>query len=412
MEVFNFLLYFILTYYIWKKHRGAHVALLISSMWAFSSLCGIYYNGSEVFRDGVNTVSFMPFLYLFLCLFIFITPLIKIEANEYKIISGNADFVNVVNLGICMIGILPFLEIIIQMVQMIIDGRIFLIGAMYDDIATGYDESFLKLSKLSYLFISVLKGTKIISLLLFFYYLQQENKKIYILIGLFTAAITPALFNICYGNRTEMIWFVLYFIALYLLFRNSYENKTKRILNSVTLFTLGFILVAFAILSFSRFTSGDKYGEFMVEDYLMQYTAESMYNFNQNVFHEGASTEGMMTVYPILYSFGFIHVERDMWGIVVSSLMKGKANVFYTLFGDFVADYGLLATLLIVIIICYLIKKIKFSEVIELENLLLFAIYLYIALAALFYFCFKMTYAPLYYTLGFYVLLKINKLKK
>ena len=83
MEWFNAILYISLLVWLHKHNKGKF-PLFITAIWTLSSVLGIFYIKSDVYRDGVYEPSIIPFLYLFLMFVITLMPFIK---EKYSITS-------------------------------------------------------------------------------------------------------------------------------------------------------------------------------------------------------------------------------------------------------------------------------------------------------------------------------------
>ena len=96
----------------------------------------------------------------------------------------------------------------------------------------------------------------------------------YLKIGLFIASITPAVYNMCNGGRVQTVFITLYYIALYLLFKEALNESARKLLKKISLYIFVVIGTAFIAMTVGRFVLGDKFGGGSALDFIFQYTSE------------------------------------------------------------------------------------------------------------------------------------------
>ena len=408
MELFNFSLYALLLIYLWKKKKS-WICIVIVGMWAFSAFCGIFYTSSTVYRNGRYETSIEPFIYLFCALCVSLMPFMRQTVVDIQRIQyNNRRWLDLFCIGVGILAIEPFVEAIYHLIDFIITGRFLLLGANYDDVATGQMDALIQRSSIGAKLTTAMLMLKVVTPLLFFYYLQYKNRNRYILIGLFIAAIVPALANVSVGSKTEIIFFLTYMIGLYLMLGKTLETSARKLMRKLII-SAGCIVIAMVIgLSIGRYIiGGHGDGENSVGAYLFQYTAESMYNFNENAYHELRPLHGSMTCFPPMKALGLLSDQIDDRRDYNSMHMMGPAHLFYSYFGDFYLDFGFVGAFFIFIITSLLFSKIKIKQNMSLTSLSLFSLYLYAMMNSLFYFCFKANWMSIYGSLLFFIIAKI-----
>lgn len=392
----NFFLFFILGFFTRVKRPKATFAFFIIGIWTFSAFLGVFYHNSQMFRQGFFDVSFFPFFYLFICLAVALIPFLK-QTVYIEEVSSPVKLTKYLMIFLGVIAIPPFIEITSKLVEMAISGQFLLLGANYDEVARGNAESDLQISRISWILVTYLRHLKIASLVLFFFYLQQEKSNKFILLGLFIASIVPGLANVTVGNRTEIVWFVLFFLSLYVLLIHCFPQKTRKFLHRIMLAGGIILLAIFMALSIGRYTLGVHYeGSFGVFDYLYMYTSESMYNFNTLLFHENATTPGYNTLFPIQQSLGLTDVPLESRRHVVQQYQSSPAWLFYSFIGDFYSDFGFGGTFIVISLISIVFSFLKIKRIMRLSSFILLSTCIYMVVNGLFYFCYKISYGPIY----------------
>lgn len=209
-----------------------------------------------------------------------------------------------------------------------------------------------------YLF-SIVDYFKFVSPVLFFLYIshrpQLNNWRFY---GLFLAVILPMLNNIANGQRYYVVMLVYILFFCYLYFREKISWLVKKQLFRFGLVSGFFILFLFIAISISRFGRASNYDEKYGTDYqFIRYLGESMIVFNTETFHISHFLNGRNS-FVGFYSYFFhevrdIQEQNDITGVIT--------NVFSTFIGNFVMDYGLITTSLLIfltsLMMYYYIKK-------------------------------------------------------
>lgn len=405
MPTINFLLYAFLSCFLWRTR--CKVVLFISLLWSFSALIGIYYYNSNFYRGGLYDISLEPFIFLFVGFVILLIPLIRQKKEINSVIYNKRAYIDIISWIIVLICIEPFFELLYLFYDLITSGRIMLLGASYDEVSNDEAEALVQLSQLGKSLSVYFRNFKIITPILFFYYLQQEKSNLFLLIGLLCVSISPSLNNLTIGNRTELIWFLLYFFTLYLLLRNTIHPSKTKYFKIVLIVIISVFLIFFIAITLGRYLIG--YGEDSVSSFLIQYTAESMYNFNAYAFHEPTPMYGHQAFNFFLDKANGTASTLGDFRNYLDIYMRSPSWIFYSLIGDFYIDFGLIGSILFLGVVSFIYINTLSGTSINLEVLILFSIYLYAVSNGLFYCCYMMSWTPAIYCIAFYLLLKILK---
>ena len=172
-----------------------------------------------------------------------------------------------------------------------------------------------------------------------------------------------------------------------------------------------FFLLIISALSIGRYIIGYGAKSSDVGGFLYQYTCESMYNFNDNLYHENGRLNGFWTFYPIQQTLGLTDVKDDITSkrVYISKFLSSPNYIFYTYIGEFWGDFGALGAFLIVVLLSCFYCRYRPKETMYLENIVLLSIYMYMLGNGLFYYCYKISYAPVFVAIIFYITAKLSR---
>lgn len=383
------------------------IASFISSIWAISAVLGLFYKDTELYRGGLYPITFTPFLYMFICFLISLLPII-VKSNQITSIKlKDYQWIKPISYIISILSIVPAIELTSQFFELIVTGQFLLLGENYEDVANGEEEALINVSSYSRFIIKILISLKVLIPILFYLYLNKAKYNKKVLIGLFFASIIPALNSMAMGGKTELVYFILYFSCLYLIFKKSLKGNTvKSIKKIIRVISISGVILILG-LSIGRYGAGShntsNSGPF---DFLMQYSSETMYNFNQNAYHEKKGLDGYITMLPVLYKLKLTKVKPEDRREYMSERLNCPTHIFYSTFGDLYLDFGFTKTLAILILLSFAILAIIKKEN-YIEDIALIATYVYILSTSLFYFCFKGNWNPIFINIIIYIVAKI-----
>lgn len=406
MIYLNFALYGGLLLVLIKRANKINLSILIVSIWALSAFFGIFYIKSSLYREGRFPITMEPFIYLFICLIIAMIPFFRQRTGINKIICNNKFLINI-SYGFAILSIMPLIESFFQFGRLIINGQFYMLGANYADVALGNTTSLIKYSWFSERCMIVLNYFKLVTPILFYYFVQNKSKNKTILTGLFSASFVPVLPSLAIGGKTQLTFFSLYFLGLFLFLQASLSYSSRKFIKKI-LIILGSIVASLIIaLSIGRYIIGSEGSGSGPQEHLFQYFSESMLNFNQNAFHETQKLDGIQSAQPLLLTLGLTNIPLEERREFVSHKIYSPAHIFYSLFGDLYLDYGSSTTIIILIILAITFCQIKTEGNIMLYHLVLMGIYIFVMVNSLFYFSFKVSYDPIYGSILFAIFLKL-----
>lgn len=409
MENINVLLYLLLFIILYRR-KCNKVAILATGIWLLSAVIGLLYVQMPVpiYKNALgHDLTFAPFLYLFVCFFITLLPLLSSREDVCVIYTTKKHLLYPFLWILAVCALFPFLESLFYLIKMVITGQFMTMAANYDDISAGNIQAF-QVSSISNRILVLLICMKLITPILFFYVYQNVRASKYLKIGLFIASITPAVNNMCNGGRVQTVFITLYYIALYLLFKKALNESARKLLKKISLYIFVFIGTTFIAMTVGRFVLGDKFGGGSALDFIFQYTSEGMFNFDNSMYYVNKTTDGLATSWTIMKHLGL----TDSLPVNYVEFMTGRLGIpgwwFYTYIGDLYSDFGFIGTLLWIFIFAFVFSLIRLQKKMNIADLFLYSIYLHIVVNGLFYYPHKMSFEPIYAGIIFFLLFKIN----
>lgn len=409
MEYINVLLYLLLFIILYRK-KCNKVAILATGIWLLSAVIGLLYVQMPVpiYKNALgHDLTFAPFLYLFVCFFITLLPLLSSREDVCVIYTTKKHLLYPFLWILAVCALFPFLESLFYLIKMVITGQFMTMAANYDDISAGNIQAF-QVSYISNRILVLLICMKLITPILFFYVYQNVKASKYLKIGLFIASITPAVFNLCNGGRVQMVFITLYYVALYLLFDKTFNEKSRHLLKKTAVYLFVVIGVVFISMTIGRFVLGNKFGGGSAMDFIFQYTSEGMFNFDNSMYYVKKSSGGLATSWTIMNHLGL----TDNLPVNYVEFMTGKLGIpgwwFYTYIGDLYSDFGFTGTLFWISIFAIFFSLIRMRKQTNIADLFLYSIYLHIVVNGLFYYPHKVSFEPIYAGIIFFFLFKIK----
>lgn len=415
MEYVNLSLYIgLLLYSIKKKWNKSSVFIIF--LWLVSAFIGIFYCKMPIplYKTGGFEIELLPFLYLFVCLIIGLLPIKNIQPQKFVIANTNNEFIATLIKILAITSITPFIEVIIHLGITIANGQFFVMAEKYDDIALG-DVEILHLTWMNERLLHLQMLFRYISPVLFFYSLvhSKQFKKVYI-IGIFLSSILSPVYSISSGARTGLIFISTYLISLYFIIEANLNGDIKVRLKHYAIVAGSILGVLIMALTVGRFVLGDKFAgqDGTALEFIAQYTAEPMYNFNNSMWHEPYKTDGYYTFPQLFSDLGIDDNALEVSKGLYTHTKYTKTWYFFTYIGNFFMDYGALMTIFILGFLSLYFCIMMRNRNISFSTFLLFSTYLYMIVNGLFYFPYMAGMDGLYVTIGLALLLKIISKKK
>lgn len=409
MEYINVLLYLLLFIILYRR-KCNKVAILATGIWLLSAVIGLLYvqMPAPIYKNALgNNLTFIPFLYLFVCFFITLVPLLSNKESICVIYTTKKHLLYPFLWILAICSLLPFLESLFYLIGLVSTGKFMAMAANYDDISAGNIQGF-QVSYISNRILVLLICMKLITPILFFYTYQNIKTSKYLKIGLFIASITPAVNNLCNGGRVQMVFITLYYIALYLLFKGTLNEKSRKILKKKSLYLFAVIGTVFIAMTIGRFVLGDKFGGGSALDFIFQYTSEGMFNFDNSMYYVKRSTDGLATSWRIMYNFGLTDILPKDYVDYVTGRLGIPGWWFYTYIGDLYSDFGFTGTLMWISSFAFIFSLIRMRKNMNIADLFLYSIYLHVVVNGLFYYPHKIAFESIYAGITFFLLFKLN----
>lgn len=407
MEYINVLLYLLLFIILYRR-KCNKVAILATGIWLLSAVIGLLYVQMPVpiYKNALgHELTFAPFLYLFVCFFITLLPLLSSREDVRVIYTTKKHLLYPFLWVLAVCALFPFLESLFYLIKLVITGQFMTMAANYDDISAGNIQAF-QVSYISNRILVLLTCMKLITPILFFYVYQNVKVSKYLKIGLFIASITPAVNNMCNGGRVQTVFITLYYIALYLLFKKALNESARKLLKKISLYIFVVIGTAFIAMTVGRFVLGGKFAGGSALDFIFQYTSEGMFNFDNSLYYVKTNTDGLATSWRIMYNLGLTDILPKNYVDYVTGRLGIPGWWFYTYIGDLFADFGFIGTLLWISLFAFIFSLIRMHKQTNIADLFLYSIYLHIVVNGLFYYPHKISFEPIYAGIIFFLLFK------
>lgn len=345
---FNFCLYLIILLYFYKRKysTGKFISLEIIAIFSVSAFCSIYYYDSNLYslisEKKSSDLSLFSLLYLFISFIIYLFPISKYNLNSTIHFPkfGNKDLFSNLFVFLGVLSILPVMENMLSLSSM--DASDYA-DAYYSKGEEDFDsrKQFSFLGRICNGVISWFQYITPIG----FYFMIIKRKKWYWIILSFLAMINPVLSSMHQGSRGPLFQLVCILVLNYIIFKNYFSktlNKKILLFAVVTLFVIIGILVIFTIAR----ADGDN--NFALEQ-IYRYLGEGFVNFSETGWFATLHTDGHSifngTGHTFMKDLTEYFDSRDYTGM--STFMKIRMYVYYTVFGDYYLDFGVIGGLFI-----------------------------------------------------------------
>ena len=415
MEYVNLILYIGLLLFSFRK-KWNKLAVFIVFIWLISAFVGIFYCKMPVplYKTGGFDIELFPFIYLFVCLIIGLLPIVYVKPEKLEITNNNEKFIALLIKILALTSITPFIEVLVHLGVTIANGQFFAMAANYDDIALG-DVEILHLTWMNERFLHLQMWFRYVTPVFFFYTLiyKKQFSKFYV-VGIFLSAILSPVYSVTSGARTGLIFISAYLIALYFIVEKKLHEDIKAKLKHYALIGGSILGVLIVALTVGRFVLGDKFAgqDGTALEFIAQYTAEPMYNFNNSMWHEPYKTDGYYTFSQFFSDIGIDNNALKISQDLSTHTKYTRTWFFFTYIGNFFLDYGAIITFFILCILslffCNMIRK----RVLSFSAFLILSAYIYMIVNGLFYFPYVAGMNGLYVCIGLALLLKFIPKKR
>lgn len=347
-------------FYQKKKQRfdAGSVILFSYLLYAITSL--ILYN-TPYFTPTFNSIEFFPFVYLYLMILLFVSPVLSYDQNKiHEVQKPSSIFLNTVCIIFIVASLIQIPSIIADFQHSIIKlmtessgGQDLYTEAMDNSLSTG-DGSISNLAAI----ISNSFGN--FGVLLFFYYLTLESRNKFIVIGLSFSIIIGLFTNISLGQRGPVVEILFSMIITYYALNSFLEPKINKIIKRIGIFLLIASSVPLIALTNSRF--GENLRGSVLDGSLSSiyyYVGQENLYFNNYGLDNGGIRYGDR-VFPLFKSMlGYENIPNNFWERreKYPDLMIND-EVFIGFVGDFTLDFGpIIAPIIFIIFILFVFAK-------------------------------------------------------
>lgn len=384
MAVFLYVIFLGFWVFINFVKRGINAASFLLSIYFLSALvaCFLLYNYDTY---DPTEITIWAVTYHSVCLYLFLSPIIYFINTKpiARFKAPSLTGLNIIAMLIIVLSLLSLSNSIPKVISVFSFNDPLAVrvlqnqGLLHDDTPTGGVIGYLS---------AIGHHLSIYSLFLFFYYLTFHPKKKIFIAFLFISSFAIVSQNLSIMGRDGIVRWLFFFVFWFLFFKPHLPVSLKRRIIMISLIGSSPILVAFGIISFSRF--GDRTFDFTY--YIYDYIGQSFLNFSYffNHFYQGAF--GGRLTFPIFFPGS---ESVPMSNINDSVAAPFDLNVFSTFVGSFYLDLGFWKTLFLATMFYFstfflfkYLKKNRFTIS------MLFCFLIQVLLVGLFYFMF---YSPL-----------------
>lgn len=309
-------------------------SIIILSYLIFGIISFLLYQNPSA-RRAYGSLSFFPFLYLYVALLISSLPIIKFDTYHIEhILPPSKKLLNYFSI----IFILISLTQIPSIVQNITSGMISILTDSDAGLELYKENSGQGVSdgSISNIFAIVYNVVSPVSILFLFFYLTLRNPNIIIIIGYGACVLIDLLSQLSRGLRTSTTLTAFTIIITYFAFKPFFTEKVKYYVKRILLISFILVAIPFLAITISRFGSSDK----GASSSLLSYMGMSTLNFNNYGLDAGGIRYGDRTSTIFKQMLGMDTVTDFYEARFKYSHLKMDDSVFYTFIGDFTLDYG------------------------------------------------------------------------
>lgn len=407
MILVPFIYFILLMLAFWYKGKRFGVASYVALIYAISAFYSFLIDLFGVYGEyGVTTkipIHFLPTLTYCLLITISIVPFYYVEkVGVIDIPLSRPKFFTWLGYFFMFIFFLTIF-LFLDDIRSILNGDLSEVRAMIYD-----EDSVEKATGWRYvleLFPTIFSRFSPMVLLMFFYsVLKLNHSKLYNYL-LFIASFTPVVAAILVAGRTQIIYWIFIFGALYVFFRPFFDKSKKRTVLLPVFVAVGILGLYFIAVTASRW--GDSSDSSMTA-----YMGQSFLNFSYFFEHYTCHEISFQRLFPFTYHF-LLGQKFDLteYRETIYAYSGEHIGIFYTFLGDWMVDLGRGGMILLVCIYAFLvifILKRKHKYVMPFYQLMLWVLLLQVPLFGVFYYSFWRIDMS-YYILGTLLLYPIFK---
>jgi oligosaccharide repeat unit polymerase len=355
------------------------ISSYLIAVYAFSLFFSIWlYN----FDSKYQHASFLPSIIFCASLLLYFVPFFK---KELKIeATTNPKFVKhfcIVGYGLSIILIIGCLLLLPKIQETIAYGLVESRQSMYRG-----EDSFMPYTLTEHIGHSTVKwlgGLSYSILIMFFYALAFIKNKILLKALLILSSLSATYWGLLVGGRTNLIYWVLFFLFCLILFWPYLSKKSKRIIFIVSIVFFSIIGSYFIFISIERAERGHG-GE--TGNFLKLYAGQSYLNFCYFYENMNYHPYSLYRIFPLTSNLLLERFDLREYRDLIYSNSKMDIGLFYTLLGDLYVDVGLIGMFIYSIIYFLITKRVMKRKRFTLSNLLILGVLYQIPLHGIFYY--------------------------
>lgn len=345
---------FVTLFYILYRRKTGLLSLYIVLIWIFSSLFAALFQFA--LPDNYIRISFLPYLYLFICFLLSLIPLIRVNKNISCIELSEEKIRLYKNIMIVfiIISILPTIENFRFFLSSYTGADTSGLAEMYDDKMYGDGIVTSWLSTPSRIFNSI--DGIFIHFLIFssFFFLTVKNVSKFFVCFSFLPIGNHLLFQLCVSGRGTITMFLMVSIFFLIVFFPYIPKRRKKYIKMYGIAIISFFVFSLGILTLSRkAATNNGVAETIVVGY---YVAKGHLDFNENMWYIKKHTEGDNS-FPFFKTILGLDVPVDKNVYWNESKIGIAPNLFYTYIGDWYMDLGETLTIILIIILSIILTR-------------------------------------------------------
>lgn len=386
--IVNILLYVLFLYYNYRSsYKGKKLIMIIAVLFLLSSFCTLLFYDTFLYRNLTEKrhapFSFWAIIYLYVNFVVYCFPIQSFNMNSSNINIPNLKYFNYIICFLGLISIVPFLENLKAVLGM---NSVSLVDSYYDKISGDFNAR-KHLSLIGRICNGIILWFQYITPVLFFYTLLYSKKKTYVYLS-FIAFINPVLLGIIGGGRGALFQTFCVLLFNYILFYGRFSKRSKQYINITGIVICLLIAIALIYITFSR-AEGDL--DFALQQ-VYRYLGEGFANFGEVGWYVRNHTNG----HSIINGTGntFISDLTDYFDSrdyeKLALVTKMRMYVYYTVFGDYYIDFGVLGGILFNLFLACMFKYVTNRTENSISSIILLNLYARIGFSGIF--CFVYMY--------------------
>ena len=359
----------ILVFSFFKLGKTINVYIVILAIYLLSSIMGIVHFYSPL--SDYRNITIFPFLFFASVLLLVLYPLYKFtvyaQSNTFANtrIGGIPDpILQAITLVSLLLCIIPFAENVNAVINGIggNDGLGSYLAEVHNDRQEGYRKDMFHYTWIGSVSFRLLQIIYEASFALLFYCILKKKKLWYLLSYTFVI-VTVNFYQFLLSVRAMLLYTILLLVLYFIAFSSRMSLVIKEKIKKYVLITIIIAISGFVFITLGRSEGNNKVENFALY-FVAWYAGEPTLNFNEYIFDRKCTENGDYNFPRFKKKLGLKTFEENYKRRLYYSYKSGvPEQVFYTFFGNFIADFGWFIALFLMIILAlsYLavIRRIK-----------------------------------------------------